>query len=90
MKNTIRLAFFALIATFATAINAGERVGDVGDPADGQLLAVAAEGDRPHAADVGNQCHPDGRRDAGAVDCLHGDGAAADRRRANRPSEDQG
>ena len=28
MKNTIRLALFALIATFATAINAGERVGD--------------------------------------------------------------
>jgi hypothetical protein len=28
VKNTIRLALFALIATFATAINAGERVGD--------------------------------------------------------------
>ena len=28
MKNTIRLAFCALIATFASAISAGERVGD--------------------------------------------------------------
>ncbi len=33
---------------------------------------------------------PHGRRDAGAADRLHGDGAAADRRRPGRPAEDPG
>ena len=45
---------------------------------------------RHHAPDVGNQRHAVRRRDAGAADHLHGRGAAADRRRADRPAGDAG
>ncbi len=57
----------------------------------GPLLQRA--GGRPaqrYQADGRHQRHADGRRDAGAARHLHGDGAAADRRRAGRPAADQG
>ena len=41
-------------------------------------------------ADERDQRHPDGRRDAGAADRLHGGGAAADGGRADRPAADAG
>ena len=45
---------------------------------------------RGQPADGRDQRHADGRRDAGAADHLHGRGAAADRRRADRAAEDRG
>ena len=53
----------------------------------------AAVGKRRHRRQpvmARDQRHADGRRDAGAADHLHGGGAAAHRRRADRPAADAG
>ena len=52
------------------------------------MLATRGRG-RRRRADGGDQRHAVRRRDAGAADRLHGDGAAADRRRAGRSAQDQ-
>ena len=60
--------------------------------ADGGALQTAALMRRTRrgrgAADVGDQRHAVRRRDAGAAHRLHGDGAAAHRRRAGRSAQD--
>ena len=43
-----------------------------------------------HPPDVGDQRHAVRRRDAGAADRLHGDGASVDRRGARRSASNQG
>ena len=63
----------------------------VGDLSDGHVAAPFGRNRRrPLCAARRDQRDADGRRHAGAAGHLHGHGAAADRRRAARPAEDQG